>query len=181
MASYFPSGETYLTLSLLGAENWWQFADTLSSQSLKNVSYNSFPKVFIKKSNPSSITADYKYVLPTEKDDTKAVVNEEFKLEDLGIKESGLDALVKEAYRILGLCTFFTAGEQEFYAEKGFVNEPQRCKACRDARKNATRGEREWFEATCDSCGGVAKVPFKPREDRPVYCSECFAKKQEQA
>ena len=75
---------------------------------------------------------------------------------------------------------FFTAGEQEFYAEKGFVNEPQRCKACRDARKNATRGEREWFEATCDSCGGVAKVPFKPREDRPVYCSECFAKKQQE-
>ncbi len=34
-------------------------------------------------------------------------------LEDLGIKESGLDALVNEAYRILGLCTFFTAGEQE--------------------------------------------------------------------
>ena len=28
----------------------------------------------------------------------------------------------------------FTAGEQEFYASKGFVNEPQRCKACRDAR-----------------------------------------------
>ena len=75
----------------------------------------------------------------------------------------------------------FTAGEQEFYAEKGFVNEPQRCKACRDARKNAARGERELFEATCDSCGGVAKVPFKPREDRPVYCSECFAKKQEEA
>ena len=75
----------------------------------------------------------------------------------------------------------FTAGEQEFYAEKGFVNEPQRCKACRDARKNAARGEREWFEATCNSCGGVAKVPFKPREDRPVYCSECFAKKQEEA
>ena len=70
--------------------------------------------------------------------------------------------------------------KQEFYAEKGFVNEPQRCKACRDARKNATRGEREWFEATCDSCGGVAKVPFKPREDRPVYCSECFAKMREQ-
>ncbi len=29
----------------------------------------------------------------------------------------------------------FTAGEQEFYASKGFVNEPQRCKPCRDARK----------------------------------------------
>ena len=28
----------------------------------------------------------------------------------------------------------FTAGEQEFYAERGFQNEPQRCKACREAR-----------------------------------------------
>ena len=28
----------------------------------------------------------------------------------------------------------FSAGEQEFYAEKGFVNEPQRCKECRIAR-----------------------------------------------
>ena len=39
----------------------------------------------------------------------------------------------------------FTAGEQEFYAERGFQNEPQRCKACRDARKNAARGPREYF------------------------------------
>ena len=31
----------------------------------------------------------------------------------------------------------FTAGEQEFYAEKGFVNEPQRCKACRRRRRQA--------------------------------------------
>lgn len=29
----------------------------------------------------------------------------------------------------------FTAGEQQFYAEKGFTNEPQRCPACRKARK----------------------------------------------
>ena len=35
----------------------------------------------------------------------------------------------------------FTAGEQEFYAEKGFVNEPQRCKACRDARKNSVKAK----------------------------------------
>lgn len=75
----------------------------------------------------------------------------------------------------------FTAGEQEFYAEKGFVNEPQRCKACRDARKNAVRGERELFTATCASCGNEAKVPFQPRDDRPVYCSECFAKMKGQA
>ena len=48
----------------------------------------------------------------------------------------------------------FTAGEQEFYAERGFQNEPQRCKACRDARKNAARGPREYFTATCAACGG---------------------------
>ena len=76
----------------------------------------------------------------------------------------------------------FTAGEQEFYAEKGFVNEPQRCKACRDARKQAIKGEREKFKAVCAECGGEAELPFKPREDRPVYCSACFAKmKEEQA
>ena len=39
----------------------------------------------------------------------------------------------------------FSAGEQEFYAERGFQNEPQRCKACRDARKNAAHGPREYF------------------------------------
>ncbi len=70
----------------------------------------------------------------------------------------------------------FTAGEQEFYAEKGFTNEPQRCKACRDAKKNAGRGARQFFEATCADCGGIARVPFEPKGDKPVYCSECFAK-----
>lgn len=71
----------------------------------------------------------------------------------------------------------FTAGEQEFYTEKGFVNEPQRCKACRDARKSARRSK-EMFTATCAACGGEAKIPFQPRDDRPVYCSECFAKQK---
>ncbi len=74
----------------------------------------------------------------------------------------------------------FTAGEQEFYAEKGFVNEPQRCKECRDARKNANKAQREMFTAQCAACGAEAKVPFRPREDRPVYCSECFAKMKEE-
>ena len=72
----------------------------------------------------------------------------------------------------------FTAGEQEFYAEKGFTNEPQRCKACRAARKGArgeSNGTREMFDAVCAECGKPCKVPFQPREDRPVYCSECFA------
>jgi len=70
----------------------------------------------------------------------------------------------------------FTAGEQEFYAERGFQNEPQRCKDCRIARKSSSKANREYFVSTCADCGGPARVPFQPREDRPVYCSECFAK-----
>ncbi len=31
----------------------------------------------------------------------------------------------------------FTAGEQEWFKEKGFTNEPVRCKACRDKKKAA--------------------------------------------
>ena len=70
----------------------------------------------------------------------------------------------------------FSAGEQEFYAEKGFENEPQRCKECRQARKNSMRQNKEMYEIVCASCGKVDKVPFEPRNDKPVYCSECFAK-----
>lgn len=69
----------------------------------------------------------------------------------------------------------FTAGEQEFYAEKGFQNEPQRCKACRDARKSASRAQREMFTTVCAQCGKEAVVPFQPNSDRPVYCSECYS------
>ena len=69
----------------------------------------------------------------------------------------------------------FTAGEQEFYAEKGFQNEPQRCKSCRDARKNNGRGQRELFTTVCAKCGKEAKVHFQPSNDRPVYCSDCYA------
>ena len=69
----------------------------------------------------------------------------------------------------------FTAGEQEFYAEKGFRNEPTRCKACRQARKNASRGERVMYDAVCAQCGVPTKIPFEPKTDRPVYCSACFA------
>ncbi|MBE6538932.1 MAG: zinc-binding protein [Ruminococcaceae bacterium] len=68
----------------------------------------------------------------------------------------------------------FTAGEKQFYKEKGFVNKPKCCKACRDARKNAGRAPREVFETTCAECGGVARVNFQPSSDRPVYCSACF-------
>ena len=36
------------------------------------------------------------------------------------------------------------------------------------------RGPREYFVAICSSCGNQAQVPFKPRMDKPVYCSDCF-------
>lgn len=71
----------------------------------------------------------------------------------------------------------FTAGEQEFYAEKGFQNTPTRCKDCRHTHKaNRNSGApREMHDTVCAQCGAQTQVPFQPRDDRPVYCSECFS------
>lgn len=71
----------------------------------------------------------------------------------------------------------FTVGEQEFYAEKGLPNDPKRCKACRAAKKNANKASKEFFTTVCAKCGGEANVRFQPSNDRPVYCSKCFAEK----
>jgi CxxC-x17-CxxC domain-containing protein len=70
----------------------------------------------------------------------------------------------------------FTAGEQEFHASRGFSTPPKRCPGCRRARKGETgeRAPRQMFEAVCATCGQVARLPFEPRGDRPVYCSDCF-------
>lgn len=76
----------------------------------------------------------------------------------------------------------FSASEQEFYAEKGFTNEPGRCPECRSARKAQTRGnnsgygrqQREMFPAVCSSCGKDTMVPFQPTGDKPVYCRDCY-------
>jgi CxxC-x17-CxxC domain-containing protein len=79
----------------------------------------------------------------------------------------------------------FSASEQEFYAAKGFTNEPKRCPACREARKaersgfggfSSYRPRRQMFPAVCAQCGRECQVPFEPREDRPVYCSDCYQK-----
>jgi len=76
----------------------------------------------------------------------------------------------------------FTAGEQEFYHEKGFQNEPKRCKDCRMQRRSSRneRGPREMFDAICARCGKETQVPFKPSGDRPVYCLECFQQMKEE-
>lgn len=68
----------------------------------------------------------------------------------------------------------FTAGEQEFYAEKGFENEPQRCKNCRANRKASRGTGRQMFTVVCADCGAETQVPFEPKNDRPVYCRDCF-------
>ena len=71
----------------------------------------------------------------------------------------------------------FTVRDQEFYAEKGFENEPQRCRDCRTQRKtnrSQAGSAREMFDATCARCNAATTVPFKPRGDQPVYCRECY-------
>ena len=76
----------------------------------------------------------------------------------------------------------FTAEEQEFFASKGYTNEPKRCLPCRQARKserygsNSYRQPRQMFPAVCAECGKDTEVPFEPREGRPVYCSDCYNK-----
>lgn len=65
----------------------------------------------------------------------------------------------------------WTAGEQEFYQQKGFQYPPARCPKCRDVKKQqATAG----FDIVCAKCGQPAKVKFQPKGDRPVYCFDCY-------
>jgi len=73
----------------------------------------------------------------------------------------------------------FTAGEQEFYESHRLTNTPSRCPSCRAARKGqggygGSREPRQMYTTTCSSCGNEAKVPFQPRGDKPVYCSDCY-------
>ena len=96
----------------------------------------------------------------------------------------------------------WTAGEQEFYAQRGLTNEPRRCPDCRRARKAQQGGggsyasggysggsysagggydrpQRQMYPAVCSQCGKETQVPFQPRGDKPVYCSACFAEQRQ--
>jgi CxxC-x17-CxxC domain-containing protein len=81
----------------------------------------------------------------------------------------------------------FTVEEQEFFASKGFTNEPKRCPSCRQTRKaersggngggfGFNNGPRQMYPATCAQCGKQTEVPFQPRGDKPVYCRDCYTK-----
>lgn len=78
----------------------------------------------------------------------------------------------------------FTVEEQEFFATRGYTNEPKRCPECRAARRNERFGNggssnsgrelRQMYPATCAHCGKDTEVPFQPRGNKPVYCRECY-------
>ena len=87
----------------------------------------------------------------------------------------------------------FTVQEQENFASKGYTNEPKRCPSCREARRAQQQSApsfgggsygnrsfsstpRQMFAVKCSTCGKDAQVPFEPRGDRPVYCSDCYRK-----
>ena len=80
----------------------------------------------------------------------------------------------------------FTAGEQLFFHDKQFKNEPKRCKACKTKRAsvvgsvpmgNSTYQKVE-TRTICSQCGKETTVPFKPTQGRPVFCRECFQQRR---
>jgi CxxC-x17-CxxC domain-containing protein len=77
----------------------------------------------------------------------------------------------------------FSAEDQQYHADKGFTNEPKRCPSCRAAKRSQRNSgdsggygfrERVMHPAVCAQCGKETEVPFQPRGDRPVYCSDCY-------
>jgi CxxC-x17-CxxC domain-containing protein len=83
----------------------------------------------------------------------------------------------------------FTAGEQLFFHDKQFRNEPKRCKACKSKRVSVLgspavpeaqnyRYTKIETRAVCSQCGKETTVPFRPTQGRPVFCRECFQQRK---
>jgi CxxC-x17-CxxC domain-containing protein len=82
----------------------------------------------------------------------------------------------------------FTAGEQLFFLDKQFKNDPKRCKPCKSRRSaqiaNPNGGpaaagiSRTETRTECSECGITTTVPFKPTQGRPVLCRQCFKNKR---
>jgi len=93
------------------------------------------------------------------------------------------------------------AGEQEFFAAKGFTNKPTVCPDCRAARKSQRGGggggsysggggggggygagggrpAREMFQATCSGCARLPRFRSSRGATSPLYCRDCFAQRQ---
>jgi CxxC-x17-CxxC domain-containing protein len=87
----------------------------------------------------------------------------------------------------------FTAGEQLFFYDKQFKNDPKRCKLCKAKRAGMGRSavaadgskaaaalplSRTETRTECSACGIETTVPFKPTQGRPVLCRSCFQMKR---
>ena len=82
----------------------------------------------------------------------------------------------------------FTAGEQLFFFDKQFKNDPKRCKPCKSKRTGVTAQtgpgpaaaglSRTETRTECSACGIATTVPFKPTQGRPVLCRQCFQARQ---
>jgi len=72
----------------------------------------------------------------------------------------------------------FTAGEQIFFRDKQFLNDPKRCKQCKAKRGAGGARVRPETRTTCSECGTETTVPFKPTQGRPVLCRSCYQKVQ---
>jgi CxxC-x17-CxxC domain-containing protein len=82
----------------------------------------------------------------------------------------------------------FTAGEQLFFFDKQFKNDPKRCKPCKSKRSGAALKpgagpaaaglSRTETRTECSACGIETTVPFKPTQGRPVLCRQCFQTKR---
>jgi CxxC-x17-CxxC domain-containing protein len=72
----------------------------------------------------------------------------------------------------------FTAGEQLFFFDKQFKNDPKRCKQCKAKRASGSSSVRPETRTVCSECGTETTVPFKPTQGRPVLCRSCFQQKR---
>ena len=70
----------------------------------------------------------------------------------------------------------FTAGEQLFFFDKQFKNDPKRCKPCKAKRARGSGRVRPETRINCSMCGTETTVPFRPTQGRPVLCRACFQK-----
>ena len=75
----------------------------------------------------------------------------------------------------------FTAGEQLFFHDKQFTNDPKHCKQCKAKRARGGPKVRSETRTTCSECASETTVPFKPTQGRPVLCRSCFQKNQKLA
>lgn len=106
---------------------------------------------------------------------------------NLGALEGAYTEMVEYKDRVLkcvdcGAEFIFTAGEQLFFADKNFKNEPKRCKGCKSKRNAALSGGSGYVKVetttVCSQCGKETTVPFKPTQGRPVFCRECFQQRR---